>query len=387
MPRKMSDEINEDISPLDLIKEIEQEYRKTFKNDSMCAYLNYKSEKPKVWYPTGIITLDIALGGGLAGGRMSEVYGLPQGGKSTLLYSAIAATQERFPDKICVLADPENSAKDSERHMKLLGVDLNRLLYISNTKAGMPRYAEDIFEEIEWLLRNPKWSKRIAIIGIDSLGALVSRDEGLNSDKWDKGARVGGIAPAISMFLRNVVDSGLLYESEAHLLCLNQVRDDIGNMFNAYRTPGGKKVAHTAAQRIEVTRSRGQEFKNPKYDSKNPDPREPEYIGQTIKFKVTKNKVGGKEGATASIDFYYDYGLDVYGELLRLARHMGIIEGSGWMSMIDIDSGEVIAKYQGEKQWKQALAENPALWEKLNDMVYRLLYEEGGDEVEKQTSD
>jgi hypothetical protein len=136
----------------------------------------------------------------------------------------------------------------------------------------------------------------------------------------------------------------------------------------------GKKVEHCAVQRVEISRTRGQDFKNPDYDSKNPNPQIAEFIGQKIKAKTVKNKVGGRDGQVATIDFYYGYGLDTIGEMISIAKHIGILQGSGWMSLIDPSTSEIIAKYQGEGQWKKALEENDSLWEQLANMVYGALH-------------
>jgi RecA/RadA recombinase len=361
------DDTVENVSLEDLISEIESDFKKKYKDDSVVAFNKYKKDEVRLWYPSGIATLDHALGGGWAGGRLSEVYGIPSGGKSTTGYSTIAATQQAFPDRLNVIVDPENSSYDSREHAEQLGVDFDKILYIGKPE-GKPAYAEDMFERIEDLFRNPKYRNRLGIILIDSIGALVSKSEGESKDKWDKAARVGGITHAVSMFLRAVVDSGLLYESGAHIMCLNQIRDNIGDQWNPLRTPGGRKLAHTAAQRVEVSRSQGQEFANPNYKEGNP--LETKYIGQRIKFLVKKNKVGGRESATAYVDFYYGFGLDYYTNIINMAQYIGLLQGTGWMTLINPTTGEAIAKYQGMKQWREALQQDEQLWSTIYHMVY-----------------
>jgi recombination protein RecA len=233
----------------DLFNLMDKEFSKKFRTNPAKRLSEYRKDMPKLWYSTGILSLDIALGGGLAGGRMSEWFGLEGSGKSTLLYSAIAEAQRRHPEGFHdyhVIADPENSSSDARKHMELIGVDTSKV-HIIAPQDGKPLYAEDIFERIEFILRHPQLKGRIGIIGIDSVGALVSKTEGESNDKWDKAARVGGISGVMSMFLRNVVDSGLLYESDAHLLLLNQVRDNInGSQFDPFRTPG-RNFCHPVA--------------------------------------------------------------------------------------------------------------------------------------------
>lgn len=352
---------------------MDAEFNKKFKNNPAQRLSEYRKDIPKLWYSTGIMTLDIALGGGLAGGRMSEVYGLEGSGKSTLLYSAIAESQRRHPDGFHdyhIIADPENSSSDARKHMELIGVDTSKV-HIIAPQGGKPLYAEDIGEQIEWLLKHPNLKGRIGLIGVDSIGALVSRFEGENKDKWDKNARVGGISNFMALFLRNVVDSGLLYEADAHLLMLNQVRDAIGaGQFDPqYRTPGGRKVAFTAAQRLEVTRTRGQDFKNPKYDHTKENAGEAQFVGQKIKFRQIKSKVGGKDGATASVNFYYEEGLDVATNAIQVGQMHNIIVGSSWLTMVDVATGQEVAKKQGMANFRNALLEDEELYAKFDYML------------------
>lgn len=368
MSRKASVDANIPVETL--LDLVEKESSKKFRNHTPQRLSEYRKDIPKLWYSTGVPTLDIALGGGLAAGRVSEWFGEPNSGKSTILYSAIAENQQRFPDRINIIADPENSSTDAKKHMELLGVDTSKVIVIA-PREGIPMYAQDIFERIEFYLRNPSLKDRIAIIGIDSIGALVDRDEGEKDDKWSKAERVGGISGILSRFLKVVVDNGLLQNNGAHLFCLNQVRDNIGMdaMFNPYRTPGGNKLNHVAAQRIEVSRTLS-DFKNPNYTTRNYNSGEAQFLGQRIIFKQEKSKVGGKKGATASVDFYYDTGLDIVTNIIQVGILYGVVHANGaWYSLIDTATGEIVEKFQGMERFKQALIENPDLYGKFDYLV------------------
>lgn len=372
MSRKAN--IDAPISTDDLMTLVEKDMSKKYKDHAGARLSEYRKDIPRIWYSSGILTLDIALGGGFAGGRLSEVFGPPNSGKSTLLYATIAETQRRHPEgfhDFHIIADPENSSSDAKAHMERLGVDVSKV-YIIAPSEGKPMYAEDIFERIEYLLRNPQLKGRIGIIGIDSVGALVSKDEGEKG--WDKSARVGGISGIMSRFLANIVDSGLLQDSNGHMICLNQVRANIGDMFNPYRTAGGFKLEHVASQRIEVNRTMGQDFKNPKYDHTKENSGEAQYVGQKIKFRQVKSKVGGKYGATASVNFYYEHGLDVFSNAIAVGQQKGIVSQSGaWFSLIDYATGEIVHKSQGGERFKQEMINDQELYAKFDYMLTYLL--------------
>ena len=77
--------------------------------------------------PTGIMGLDIAMGGGFPYGRICEIYGPEASGKTTLALYAIAAAQR--DGKQCAFIDAEH-ALDPKRAVEL-GVDIENLLIIA----------------------------------------------------------------------------------------------------------------------------------------------------------------------------------------------------------------------------------------------------------------
>lgn len=378
MSRKPETEVQIDVD--DLFALVEKESSKKFKDHPGQRLSEYRKDIPRHWFSTGIPTLDRALAGGLAGGRASMFFGANNSGKSTLLYSAIAEAQRIHPPgyhDFHIIADPENSSSDAKEHMRLLGVDVSKV-YILAPSEGKPMYAEDIFARLEWLIRRPDLKGRIGIIGLDSIGALVSKAEIEKDNKWDKAARVGGIAMQLGRFLEGVVDTGLLQNCGGHLLLLNQVRDNIGDQWNPFRYVGGNKVGHTCVQIIHVSRTLGQDFKNPAYNSQAENSGEAQFIGQKIKFLQEKSKVGGQKGATASVNFYYGHGLDVLQNMTDMAKLFDIVQGSTWLNLIDHATGEIIYKAQGAKNFKIGLSQDTELFKKFE---YMLTYAMRGLEV------
>lgn len=371
MARKAS--VSGDLSTEDALKLLEDEVSKKFKNNAAQRLSEYKKDMPKIWYSTGILSLDSILGGGLAGGRVSEIAGENNAGKSTLLYAVIAEAQRSHPagfHDIHIIADPENSSSDARAHMESIGVDTSKVMIIA-PKDGANLYAEDIAEQIEYFLRNPSLKDRIGIIGVDSIGALVSKNEGEDAKKWGKDSRVGGISNFMSKFLRVIVDSGLLMESQGHLILLNQLRDNIGAGLyeDPDKTPGGRKVRFTAAQRLAVTRTLGADFKNEKYNHQKENTGESPYIGQRIKFRQMKSKVGGLYGSTASVDFYYGKGLDLLGNAIQVAQNHGIVTTGTWLSLVDVATGQKVFQKQGQANFQKHLLENKEDYAKFDYLL------------------
>ena len=174
--------------------------------------------------PSGSLMLDLALGGGYPKGRVVELRGGERAGKTTLLNLAIAEAQRNEPDKDCLIIDLENTWNPT--WAKTLGVDTDRL-FISQPDT----YAEKVYEFLERAIQ----SKRFSIIGLDSVAGLVPKDEFEQGD-WAKESRVGGTSKLNSKAMRKIVNSGLLTDSGATLIFINQLRDKIGG-FSMYGTP------------------------------------------------------------------------------------------------------------------------------------------------------
>ncbi|GFZ12645.1 recA DNA recombination family protein [Actinidia rufa] len=75
-------------------------------------------------FPSGCLTLDFALGGGLPKGRIVEIYGPESGGKTTLGLHAIAEVQKAGGN--AMLVDAEHAFDPA--YSKALGVDVENLI-------------------------------------------------------------------------------------------------------------------------------------------------------------------------------------------------------------------------------------------------------------------
>jgi recombination protein RecA len=260
--------------------------------------------------PTGVMKLDEAIGGGIPRGRITELYGKPSGGKSTLALQLTARAQSAGLN--VAYLDMEQALDPT--YMAALGVDWESLIL------SQPDTAEQVFKVIDTLASTGE----VALIIVDSVAAMSPRQE-VEGDYGD--ANVGSIARVMSQGLRKV--NPLLAPSSTAILFINQLRANIG----AYSpqgappdiTTGGKSLPFYASLRMEVNRI-------------GPIKAGDNIIGAQTKVKVVKNKTFApyKE---ATFDIIYGRGVSRGASILDKAVEVGAIKRSGgWHTDINGES-------------------------------------------------
>lgn len=315
---------------------------------------------------TGSLLLDYALGGGYPHGRVVELRGVEKSGKTTLMNLAIAEAQRNEPEKQCCIIDLEHSY--NPEWATLLGVDVDNLFF-----AQPETYAEGVFGMMEYLVKSGQFS----IIGLDSVAGLITKAE-FEEEDWDKEGRVGGASRLNAHMVRKIINSGALTTSGSTLIFINQLRDKIGG-FSMYGTPtdtpGGRSLKHCYTQQLDV--SIGELFTKGSGAAK-------EFLGQQIKVRVAKNKIAPPY-KVATVDLYYEYGMDKIKELISVAKVINVLVGSAWLSMTDPRTGEVVLddegkeiKFNGVNKARDAIVEDienngGELYCKLNDLVQEVM--------------
>jgi len=282
--------------------------------------------------PTGSLSLDIALGGGLPKGRVVEVYGPESSGKTTLTLHAIAEIQRA--GGTAAFIDAEHALDPA--YAKRIGVDVENLLL------SQPDNGEQALEIVETLVR----SNAVDIIVVDSVAALVPRAE----IEGDMGASLPGLqARLMSQALRKL--TGVINRSKATVVFINQIRMKIGVMFgNPETTTGGNALKFYASVRMDIRRigqiKQGEEV-----------------VGNRTRVKVVKNKIAAPF-REAEFDIMYNKGISRSGDILDLATARGIVDKSGaWFAYNDGKIG------QGREAAKAYLEENPKTMEEIAKKV------------------
>jgi len=278
--------------------------------------------------PTGSISLDLALGGGIPKGRIIEIYGPESSGKTTVCLHAVAEIQKSGGTAAYV--DAEHALDPA--YAKRLGVDTDKLL-ISQPDSG-----EQALEVVETLVR----SNAVDIIVVDSVAALVPQAE-IEGDMGD--AHMGLQARLMSQALRKL--TGVINRSKTTVIFVNQLRMKIGVMFgNPETTTGGNALKFYASVRMDIRRIS---------QIKQGD----SVIGNHVRVKVVKNKVA-PPFREAEFDIMYNQGISREGDVIDLAVTHGVVEKSGaWYTY----KGENIA--QGREAAKNYLHENPKVFEEI----------------------
>lgn len=280
--------------------------------------------------PTGILSLDVALGiGGFPRGRIVEIFGPEMSGKTTLALHMIAQAQK--DGGVAVFIDAEH-ALDPEYAAKL-GVRVDDLII------SQPDYGEQALEIAETLIR----SGGVDIVVIDSVAALVPKAE-LEGEMGDQ--HVGLQARLMSQALRKL--TSIVNRSQTCLIFINQIREKIGPMTYgvAETTPGGRALKFYASLRIDIRK-----VASIKQGEEN--------VGARTRIRVVKNKLS-PPFKQADVDLMFGEGLSREGDLIDLGlEHKLVVRSGAWFSFGDLKLG------QGREAAKQFLKENPEVAQKL----------------------
>ena len=176
-----------------------------------CVFLLKDRPVEKVaTFPSGSIMLDIALGvGGIALGRIYEVYGAESSGKTLTMLKAIGEAQKQ--GLVCAFIDYEQTF--SPDWAQKLGVDTDELIL------SQPDYMEQGMEVIDGLID----CGAVDFIVVDSVAAMVPKEE-LENDIGKQSIAL--IARGMSKFLRRITPSTA--KNNCSVAFINQIRDNVG---------------------------------------------------------------------------------------------------------------------------------------------------------------
>ena len=258
--------------------------------------------------------------GGVPVGRIIELVGLPQSGKTTTALDIISNFQKKYTDKYCVYLDAENTI--DKEWGETLGVDWSKVILIQPES----EYGEELLDMLLDYIRSGK----IGLAVLDSAPFIIPKavqEKGLDEKSY------GGNSALMKSFCDKVVP--LCKKVECTFLLINQLRENIGNPYKPFKIPCGTAIAHACSQILWFTKGSllDEKYKEVSSGYANPS-------GNLVSVKVEKNKVTKNDRRLQTYTLNYSTGVDEIKDTLDLAIMLGIISQAGAWYKANLKDGK-----------------------------------------------
>lgn len=284
--------------------------------------------------------------GGLPIGKIYEFSGPESSGKTSTALDLIHQAQLKFkddPNKKIVFIDVEGTY-DAVWATKF-GVDNEKVVIVSPETMNA--------EETLTMCRDILATGEVGLMIIDSIATLVPGQ--LMGEDMEKKA-YGGIAIALTRFVNEA--KGYLQKYGSTLICINQVREDLGSMYGGTITPGGRAFKHACMGRLSFRKGKfidkeGHELAN---NAENP-------AGNLVHCVILKSKFCNSDRRVGYYTLNYMEGPQIYSDYVQIGLQTGVLNQRGaYFDVIDIDSGEILntdEKIQGKSRMIEYLKNHP----------------------------
>jgi RecA/RadA recombinase len=356
--------------------------------------------------PTGIMGLDIALGGGWPAGGQSQVFGAKSVGKSHLVFRTAGEVQKNYGgDSIIFMGCSEmrfdkGFARRSGFCVAYAPKEIDEMDNIRIAQ-GHPPFTKEEREDLslqigqvvfssgitgDYMLDTSlealrKMRSRCQLLIIESFGSLLTPAQ----DKNDVGDQTyGGSSGMLTNWQNKVYPLFMLTQDDEQLettiLTINQVRAVIGGSPQGPKTraaAGSKAIEH--AQLINLELKNGEPLHSP--DNKEVKD------GCVVKWETKKGKAGTHDGIKGEYEFHYPpatvpafwneivvrgtpYGIDAMTDLSDTALSLGVVTGGGAYLTFDDGMGPPL-ELRGSKdapakqQFAQAIVNDQTLEQRV----------------------
>lgn len=240
--------------------------------------------KHAIAFPTGVLSLDYQLGGGIPAG-VTEIYGEPSSGKTSVAWILAAAAQKS--GKTVLLLSPEYY---NPMRAKASGVDMDSLLLVKDD------YSEKSLEVILDAYQN---IHNLVVI-IDSITMIRPSEKGVWQERW---------YDMVKSFTERALTS---MSFGSALILLSQVRQGKslrGGLRKQYQS-SAKELAPLVSLQAKLTRHAVTTE------------------GYELAVKIERNTVR-KPHSIVILPFSKNLGVDVALDTLRVAVELGVVEKRG----------------------------------------------------------
>ena len=343
--------------------------------------------------PTGVTALDLAIGGGVPAGGLTQIIGKYSAGKSYLVNRIMATAQENYGEEFAGAACMTEQRFDKHFAKWKCGLKIAlsdeeiAVLQRINYEKGLPEYTP---ENISWLQEQvgsftetlgataeqilevacqQVESNLFQIVLIDSFGALLTKAEAEAEEGLEQKHR-GGAAMVLTQFMHRLHAALNLPDkygrpNTTSVIGINQYRDNVnaGPYGNPMKVAGGHALAH--GKLLDVHIEQGAKIRVS-------FGKEQRIVGKEINWEIMKGKAGCHDGPKGTYKFYlgeygYGFGIDVYSDLLVAGLQTSVLQQSGaWYAF----GGEKLGN--GEANTTQMLMQNPDLVQKIRKEIFKV---------------
>lgn len=357
--------------------------------------------------PSGITSLDIAIGGGFHAGGCAQISGADSVGKTALAYLTAGQVQKNYGEGANILVVSTEIRLDKTFARKFgfrIPYSQEEIEQFSRIRElrGEPPYTDeevaDLTKEVGAVVpvtgSTGDRAMDVALEGleagifqlfiIESLGALLTSDQ----EAGDVGDRTyGGSAPILTNFMNKAYPLFMMdRESEAGskmlettIIGINQARAEMDRP--SPRSPkthaAAGAYAWKHAQLLGIELKKGAPIRGSEGGKE---------IGREVKWSTSKGKVGTHDGKTGTYDYYHvpeqdpmlwseveahgpEWGPDLITDLVETAKKLGLIELSGsWLTWQE--GSKVIIKAQGTDNFADGIVNDQELEEKLRRQCF-----------------
>lgn len=312
------------------------------------------------WLSTGDDILDLYISnrkhGGIPGGRITELSGLPGSGKSLVCSHLIKSCQDMGGIPVLI----QTQAATSLPFLQAIGVDLNKLIhYRFQTVQKIHKVTEQLMYSVK--LQMPDVPM---LIVVDSLTAATTQAQLKNTDYQNKGYNAALKARMNSQAFSKL--TMMAAQQKVALVYTTQVRANM-NMANPFVDPyetssGGMALPFYASIRIRLHRS--SKLKQNIHGVQT-------VVGSTVRARIDKSRLGATF-RQCTFDVYYDCGINNYTNWLATLKTYNAIQGKGTVNL------PWIVKHQGKqinlgKDFYKQIRNNQEIRDKIYDVIADLL--------------
>lgn len=326
------------------------------------TFANSDNGSIKNWIPTLIPEFDYNLVAGIpASGQVSEVAGKPGSGKTTLMGRLMSNALKM--GVVPVYFDLEASL-DSDR-LEHLDVDPHKVNLLKATRLPdgtiKPISIEDVGDKIIDTLAkvHSAHPNQLLFFIWDSIAMSKATMELSGKDLEQQ--FVGQKAKALASVGQAIQIN--LAKNNGFLVSTNQARDDFGAANPKYaqlKTTGGNAWEHLLSTRITL-----QPAGKLKENSSST-----QAMGNVVRVKVPKSKVGDNYDSNFTIDLIGKYGYDLEWNLLQEGQDLGLLTKGQWIKYADANGEE--HKYQGKAGFVSAM-KDPANADVKKEIYFNVL--------------